>query len=101
MSIKEELHELVDALPPREWPTARRLLAHLVEEAAQPAGSDAPRPHNADFFADASVEELAAQQGVLPVANADELRGDFWPEEESADEFVAAVRRWRREGDHA
>jgi len=30
----------------------------------------------------------------------DELIGDFWPEEESVDDFLAAVESWRRE-DHA
>jgi len=41
---------------------------------------------------------LAAEQGVTPIADFDALLGDFWPEEESADEFIAAVREWRREG---
>lgn len=101
MSIKEELHELVEALPPREWRAARRLLASLVREADHPPDTGVPRPDIADFFANPSVEELAARQGVSPVADVDDLLGDFWPEEESADEFIAAVRRWRREGGHA
>jgi len=46
-----------------------------------------------------SIEELAAQQGVKPIENPDDLRGDFWPEDESADEFLAALEEWRREGE--
>ena len=34
-------------------------------------------------------------QGVKPVSDARELLGDFWPEEESVDDFIAAVREWR------
>jgi hypothetical protein len=26
------------------------------------------------------------------------LIGDFWPDDESSDEFIATIRRWRREG---
>jgi len=46
-----------------------------------------------------NLEELAAQQGVKPAARFEGLLGDFWPEDESADDFIAAVRQWRREGD--
>lgn len=43
-------------------------------------------------------EQLAAEQGVEPVTDPARLRGDFWPDTETADDFIAAVRRWRREG---
>jgi hypothetical protein len=45
-------------------------------------------------------EELAAQQGVSPVANFDALLGDFWPEDESIDDFLETLYRWRR-GDYS
>ncbi|MHC4252674.1 MAG: hypothetical protein ACYS9X_26450 [Planctomycetota bacterium] len=45
-----------------------------------------------------SIEELAAEQGVKPITDLKLLRADFWPEDETADEFIAAVREWRREG---
>jgi hypothetical protein len=35
---------------------------------------------------------------VKPVDRFEQLLGDFWPEEESADDFLAAVRDWRLEG---
>lgn len=44
------------------------------------------------------LQALAAQQNVKPVAHFEDLLGDFWPEDESADDFVATVRQWRREG---
>jgi hypothetical protein len=50
-----------------------------------------PSPEHLD------VEALAAAQGVRSVASPEELAADFWPVEETADEFIAAVRRWRRE----
>ncbi len=42
-----------------------------------------------------SIAEIAAQQGVKPIEDIDELLGDFWPEEESEDEFLATIRAWR------
>jgi hypothetical protein len=44
------------------------------------------------FFDSASLDALAARQGVRPAADFEALLGDFWPEDESADEFIAAVR---------
>jgi hypothetical protein len=52
------------------------------------------------FFGDKTdLDILAAQQGVPAVSDFDSLLGDFWPEEECADQFIATVREWRREGD--
>ena len=42
-----------------------------------------------------SIEELMQEQNVKPVSDARELLGDFWPEDESVDDFIAAVREWR------
>ena len=48
-----------------------------------------------------SWEELYARakaQGAPLAADPERLRGDFWPEEEGADDFITAVRGWRQEG---
>ena len=45
-----------------------------------------------------SFEELAAQQGVAPGEDFDALMGHPSPEDESAEEFSAMLRGWRREG---
>jgi len=50
------------------------------------------------FDALPDLEELAAAQGVTSVDNFDDLLGDFWPEDESVDDFLEARERWRREG---
>jgi hypothetical protein len=43
----------------------------------------------------ATVEELVAAQGLDFPRDPRELMGDFWPEEESLDDFLAAMREWR------
>jgi hypothetical protein len=45
------------------------------------------------------INQLALEQGTKPL-NFDEMLGDFWPEEESTDEFLATFREWRNEGSH-
>src|SRR5437867_2784439 len=64
--------------------------ARNVLEAAIPAGGMPEGP--------ADLDELARQQGVQPIADSRSLLGDFWPEDETCDDFIAAVREWRREG---
>lgn len=48
-----------------------------------------------DFRSNREIDELAAEQGVNPLRSGDELRAD-WPEEDSIDEFLAAIREVRR-----
>ena len=49
------------------------------------------------FTAEHEPETLAAEQGVSPVTDFDELLGDFWPEDERVEDFIATLREWRRE----
>ncbi|MGA2591735.1 MAG: hypothetical protein ABSH32_17620 [Bryobacteraceae bacterium] len=42
-----------------------------------------------------SAEELIAAQGLTFPRAPKDLLGDFWPEEESIDGFLAAMREWR------
>lgn len=42
-----------------------------------------------------SIELLMAEQGTGPITDVSVLHGDFWPEEESVEEFVATIREWR------
>jgi hypothetical protein len=42
-----------------------------------------------------SIEQLVAEQGTEPIADVSLLHGDFWPEEESMEEFLATLHEWR------
>ena len=42
-----------------------------------------------------TIEELIAEQGVVFPRDPHDLLGDFWPEEESIDDFLTAMREWR------
>ncbi len=43
------------------------------------------------------LEKLAVEQGVQATTDFDSLKADFWPEDESVDDFVRTVRERRRD----
>ncbi len=59
-----------------------------------PASNSMPRKLHprSDFWTSKSVDQLAAEQGVKPVDHPEKLRGDFWPEGESMDDFLIWLR---------
>ena len=65
----------------------------FVDKIAQPIGSS-----RTEHIASLSFEELAAQQGVTPVDDFETRLGSRLPEDESAEDFAASLREWRREG---
>jgi hypothetical protein len=44
------------------------------------------------------LDSLAISQGAPLAVRFEDLIGDFWPEDETCDEFIATLRQWRREG---
>ena len=44
----------------------------------------------------ADLDQLAAEQGVGVVIDFDALLGDFWPQNESVDDFIAQIQLWRK-----
>ena len=46
---------------------------------------------------DVTVTPASQPENVKPVESLEELWGDFWPEDESVDEFIDTVRQWRRD----
>ena len=51
-----------------------------------------------DFESLPEIEALAREQGVSYNTKFEDLLGDFWPEDESVEDFLEARRRWRRAG---
>ena len=42
-----------------------------------------------------SIQKLVAEQGTKFPADPAELLGDFWPEEDSIEDFLQALHEWR------
>jgi len=43
-----------------------------------------------------NIDQLVIEQGV-PENSLENLKCDFWPEDEDIDEFIATIRHWRQE----
>lgn len=70
------------------------------QEAGSGAGDAADRPVRAsDFWRQKSIEELAREQGVKPIARLEEVLGlgaDLWDSDEDFEEFLQGIYRRRR-----
>jgi hypothetical protein len=79
---------------------SNQTLVILDKPIALPAGrvriTVEPLP-STTFWTGATVAELAEAQGVKPIETLDELKADFWPEDESLDDFIETIYQWRRE----
>lgn len=69
----------------------------MAELNRQRPGSDEKRSGSVQYSAAGhpSVEQLVAEQGTGPITDVSLLHGDFWPEEESIEEFLEALHEWR------
>jgi hypothetical protein len=41
------------------------------------------------------IDELMIEQGTGPITDVSVLHGDFWPQEESIEDFLATLHEWR------
>ena len=60
-------------------------------------GGESAKATADDFFTHKTLDQLIAEQGTEPVADIAALSGDFWPQEESTEEFLAQLYAWRTE----
>lgn len=61
----------------------------------RPAVDDRPTDAGDSATGHPSFEQLMAEQGTGPITDVSVLHGDFWPEEESIEEFLATLHEWR------
>jgi hypothetical protein len=109
MSVRDDLRHLIDQLDDSEASAALAYVRGLLDENS--SSPSIPRSIEsrmgplavsgrefASMIGPLSLKDIAREQGVAPVTDLASLRADFWPEDESVDEFVATIRQWRREG---
>ena len=104
-TTKDALYTIVDVLSDEQAEAVLGFLRGVVE-ANEPPGHgwavDGLLVSGHEFFGAAlkTWQELAAEQGVRPIAF-DELLGDGGPDGESVDDMIATLREWRRQGGYA
>jgi len=70
-------------------------MAKRKPEPGKLADTGAPRGTRFSATGHPSVDELMREQGTGPVTDVRLLHGDFWPEEEQVEDFLAALHAWR------
>jgi len=77
---------------------ARMALQSIPEDGGSEVanGAEVPEGTPRSFDSRLGLEALASEQGVERADDFDALLGDFWSANEDADEFVTALRTWRR-----
>ena len=58
-----------------------------------------PTERSAAEAARLEVERLASETGTKPITDFSLLRANFWPEDESVDDFIRTVREHRHESE--
>ncbi len=95
--IREQVTRAIAVLPDQDLRAVLEYVDYLRWRTwKQPSTLPAEIPAT-DFWQGATLAELAAAQGVQPLRADQTPWGDFWPEEEAVEEFIAAVRQWRQE----
>ena len=56
---------------------------------------DHPAPVRYAVSGHPSVEQLMAEQGTGPITDVSVLHGEFWPGEESIEDFLDTLHEWR------
>jgi len=88
------LRTLIDAaqqLPPLEQLNLIRILSQSLYRNYQHMQSAE------DFWEPQTLEQLIQSQRTPPITDISSLKGDFWPEDESADDFIEYIYQQRRE----
>lgn len=111
MSIKDDLHTLIDTLDDEEAVVALSYLREILDaelgssrRTSLDEAVDSLSDSENNLFAHIPRRDplaLAQAQGVLPLSSFDDLLGNFWPEDESVDEFIAEIRELRRQDGYA
>jgi hypothetical protein len=86
----DKVLQLLRQLPPRD---RLRVVVEVLPDLEQVLPATLPA---SDFWGGADMQMLAKSQGVQPVDDFDALLGG-WPEGESVDDFIMAVRERRHQ----
>jgi hypothetical protein len=103
IELSPEMERRLEQEAARRGQDTQNLARVLLEEKLTSLSTGASEAIEA-LFADlpqATPEEVQAflrAQGAKPIERFEDLLGDFWPEDESVDDFLEARRQWQKEG---
>jgi hypothetical protein len=78
--------------------TERQQLLQILIQSDLPSNSQAElRTLSTQFWQGTTLKQLLASQHPITVNNLKDLAADFWPEEDSIEEFLTFLRQQRQE----
>ena len=103
IDLPPEMERRLEQEAARRGQNARDFARTVLEEKLASLTSGGPEDIEALFakLPRATPEEVQSflrAQGARPVERFEDLLGDFWPENESVDDFLEARHRWQQEG---
>jgi hypothetical protein len=70
-------------------------MAELNRQHRESAPDDRPASVNYAAAGHPSVDQLMAEQGTGPITDVSVLHADFWPANESVEDFLETLHEWR------
>lgn len=98
LQIGPKQHEALSELARANGKSASEVLNDAIEEYYTTRKPCTTGDSTCGFYDNPTLDELAEAQGTKPIREISELYADFWPADESADDFLDARRRWRQGG---
>jgi len=86
----QTLIDVAQQLPPLEQLNLIRILSQSLYRSYQPM-----QPAEG-FWEPQTLEQLTQAQRTPPITDIASLKGNFWPEDESADDFIEYIYQQRR-----
>ncbi len=77
--------------------TERQKLLQILEQSVPSPNPANIRELSQQFWQGTTLQEILADQTPMTVGNLNDLRADFWPEEDSIEEFLDFLRQQRQE----
>jgi len=87
----QTLIDVAQQLPPLEQLNLIRILSQSLYRNYQHMQSAE------DFWEPQTLDQLVQSQRTPPITDISSLKGDFWPKDESADDFIEYIYQQRRE----
>jgi predicted DNA-binding protein len=95
IELSPEVEKRLEVAAERQGQSVTDYARHVLEEAVW----EAEDPYRGiRRGTPEELQQLFDSQGVKPITDINQLKGDFWPEDESVDDFMAARKEWDKEG---
>ena len=95
--MSPQLEKAIEAIQPLSTTERQQLLQILTQSNFEKESNQDFAISTAQFWRGTSLEEILAVQSPKTIQNLKDFAADFWPEDESIEDFLTFVRQQRQE----